>query len=286
MKIIQRDEFSGVTQPHLIYDNPGEIFQAVAIGPQSQIDQVFVWGETVGDPLDKTLWTPVAGFNGDNFRRDRFIRGGYLVSVERPLIAPIKAPIYVADRFWPNRINTDGDRAGIKDNHTLYSAQVAGSVGYFPTGAAGGIPQMRQLGLELELHTKCPPWLPTRRPPAVAVAEVNDGGSEWAGASEQVVCAIASLGRGAAEFSIALDNPGTGTYILNFYGINYLQADQGLVESSNFTQLLGTVTYTTDNVFEVYNYVGHFDAYAICGRNSAGADTARGVFMIKVRDVE
>ncbi len=286
VELVQRESFLGLAQPHQVWNVQDEIFQAVAIGAQSQIDQVYLFSKDVTDGLDQTLWASAAGFNGDNFRRDRLVKGAYLVSVERPLIAPVTAPLWVCDRFWPNRFAADGDRQSLQDLSALYSSQVVGSVSMFPAGGVAGVANGLSLALELELHRRCPPFLPTKRPPAVVVAEVNNGGGEWAGANEQVVCAIASLGRGAAEFSLALDNPGAGTYIFRIYGVNYLSNDLGAVESSNWTQLLQTVTYAADNQFEVYNAVGHFDAYVICGRNSAGADTARGVFMIKVRDVD
>ncbi len=285
MELIQRPDFSGLGQPHNVWNEAEDLFQAVAIGPQSQIDQVYLFSEKITDGQDKGLWTQVAGFNGDRYRRDRLIRGAYLVSVDRPLVAELKGPLWVADRFWNNRLFSTGDRQSIKDQHALYSAQVPGALAYLASGSAGGIANMRSFGLELELYRECPALLPRKRPPVVAVTEVN-GATDWATATEQVVCALVSFGRGAAEISLALNNPGTGTYIFQIYGVNYMPVDMTAVESSNWTQLLETITVTTDNYFEVYNAIGHFDAYVLTGRNSAGADTANGAFMIKARDVD
>lgn len=278
--------FTGQAMPKKVRDND-EIFEAVAIGPQSQLDQVYLIEAPVSGAAqgDQTLWAQEAGFN-DRFRRDTLIVGDnvHLVSVERPLLAQVRGPLWVADRSWGSRFFGDGDRQNLRNNYAFFSSQIVGALQMFPVGGDGGVPDLRSFGLELELYRECPPFLPTKRPPAVVVNQVNSG--EWGGASERVVCAAAAFGRGAAQFSIALDNPGAGTYVVRFYGINWMTNDQDLIESSLFTQLLDEVTYTTDNQFEVYQHLGHFDAYAMAARNSAGADTAKGVFMIQVRDLD
>jgi len=268
--------------PYQVWSGDG-VFEAIAIGPQSLIDQVYVFSESLKDPVDGILWAQAAAHN-DRFRRDQFVRAAHLVSVGRPFYGPIKGPLWVADREYVNRFFTDGDRQQIQDNYLLYSPQIAGTMSMFPAAVTGGFPRgLRVLPLELVLYPKCPPFIGTARPPASACNQVN--ANEWGGASEQPVCSLITMGRSRVKLSLALDNPGLGTYVVDVYGVDFLAGpDQDLIESSNYTQLLGTMTYTTDNVFETYPFPSDFDAIVVAARNSAGAATAKGSFKLTAFD--
>lgn len=237
-------------------DRPGPFF-AICIGPESDVDECIIIPEGKDAPVPEP-----AGLDGTVNWQHVLHPDAIHVSVERPFIGEIRGPFRV---LYPYAHAYEGAAAGVDLRLRPYNDSL-----WFMAGVS--VPPRQSMGIELELHTCMPTWLPTKRAPLKVPFRFPSFGSS--GVSD-VDLLIPVMGRRAIQFGID-GSVDSGSLTWSVTGLTVIEDTDGNVILS-VAETLQADTVESADFEESYRFDGEFDVLWIRIDETTAMPAAQGI---------
>lgn len=204
-------------------------FKAITVGPRSMVDRCYILRQTSLQPV------PNAPTTTETLHRDHQ-SDIQMVSVERPFVGLIEAPILV---LLPFNEESTGSAPGVALN----------------LGGQTVLDRAVPPYLDLQFYRDIPPWLPTKRAPFSWAKRWTEFGTTGLSIAAPQ---IPGFGRRQASVSFEVSGYTTGTLTWRFQGENLVQVGGS---SIRIDQDLQPTTAVSTNTQQVFFFDGEFDYY-------------------------
>lgn len=224
---------SNLANAAFIFGLKGYTYEAIAIGPNSDLDHCFILPpHEVRVPRTNSTGATQVSEWGSNV---------IAVSVERPYVGSLPGPFLIVPQYSQEVDVTSRWAAAATQFPYASSAAGAGVHGAF--------------NLDLMLYEESPPWLPTRRAPSKHLLKMENFGTT--GLSD-ILYRLPGWGRQRSQLSIKMEGRSAGDISWQFDGINHaihptksfahiVNLQPATVEAVNFTR-----SYSFDVEFDYY----------------------------------
>ena len=224
---------------------------AIQIGPESDIDRCWIFP---GGVLEN-MTSPTADAQ---VRHSQAFRSAIKVSVESPYIGYVPAgPYAVLPPYGRSLAALSG---GLERGSVIIGdAGWSGSM-YGISDAGEGQPGLDPL-LQLVFHRMPVPWLPTKRPPAEWVFNVD----AWSaiGAPVSHIARVPGMGRRRLSLSMRMKDYTAGTLDWSFVGVNAVDFGTTTIGTQFHRETLETQSAVAANFDQSFAFDGEFDYYEL-----------------------